>query len=140
MISTQKEFLDTNLFVYLYVDKDKQKVVKDILKNIKFWCISWQVINETNAVLLKKYKFSLKEIRLINQDFFDNFEIVAYDQELVGKWSEIMQKYKLSYRDSMIVASALKAWCSVLYSEDMQHGLIIDETLKIVNPFYIQDI
>ena len=34
----------------------------------------------------------------------------------------------------MIVASALEAKCEILYSEDMQHGQIIEGKLKIINP------
>jgi predicted nucleic acid-binding protein len=35
----------------------------------------------------------------------------------------------------LVIASALKCECSVLFSEDMQHGQIIENTLEIVNPF-----
>ena len=38
-------------------------------------------------------------------------------------------------RDSIVVASALEAGCDRLYTEDMQHGLIVENQLKIVNPF-----
>ncbi len=37
--------------------------------------------------------------------------------------------------DSLIIAAALQANCYTLYSEDMQHEQIIDDTLTIVNPF-----
>lgn len=37
--------------------------------------------------------------------------------------------------DAMIVASALLAECDTLYSEDMQDGLLIEERLRIRNPF-----
>ena len=43
-------------------------------------------------------------------------------------------KYSLSYWDSMIVAAALEASCTVLYSEDMQNGLLVDQRLRIMNP------
>jgi len=42
-------------------------------------------------------------------------------------------RYGFSYYDSLIIASALECECSVLFSEDMQHGQIIESTLKIVN-------
>lgn len=50
--------------------------------------------------------------------------------------SQLRHEYSLSYWDSLIVAAALASEVRVLYSEDMQHGLLIHETLKIVNPFY----
>lgn len=39
------------------------------------------------------------------------------------------------FYDSLIVASALESECTILYSEDMQPGLVIENQLKIVNPF-----
>jgi len=47
----------------------------------------------------------------------------------------ISERYGLSVYDSMIVAAALLAGCDVLYSEDMHDGLVIEERLRIVNPF-----
>ena len=47
----------------------------------------------------------------------------------------IKERYQFSFYDSLIIASALELDCAVLYSEDMQHGQIIDEQLKITNPF-----
>ena len=46
----------------------------------------------------------------------------------------IKDRWKYSFYDSLIIAAALKANCTILYSEDLQHGQIIDD-LKIVNPF-----
>jgi len=31
--------------------------------------------------------------------------------------------------------NGLNCWCACLYSEDMQHGLTIEEKLQIRNPF-----
>lgn len=35
----------------------------------------------------------------------------------------------------MIVAAALLADCSILYSEDMQHGQVLEKRLTVRNPF-----
>ncbi|MBB6250115.1 hypothetical protein [Nitrospirillum iridis] len=42
---------------------------------------------------------------------------------------------QLSLYDAMIVSAALQAGCDTLWSEDMQHGLLIVDRLRIVNPF-----
>jgi len=47
----------------------------------------------------------------------------------------IKEKYHYSWWDSLILTSALENNCKIVYSEDMQHGQIIENTLKIVNPF-----
>jgi predicted nucleic acid-binding protein len=49
--------------------------------------------------------------------------------------NDIRQKYRLSFWDSLIIASALENNCLTLYSEDMQDGQIIEDRLKIINPF-----
>ena len=49
---------------------------------------------------------------------------------------EMRIRYHYSYYDSLILASAVESRCTVLYSEDMQHGQVIEKKLKIVNPFY----
>jgi predicted nucleic acid-binding protein len=48
---------------------------------------------------------------------------------------EICERYKFSFYDSVIVAAALIVGAKVLYSEDLQHGQVIDRQLRIVNPF-----
>jgi predicted nucleic acid-binding protein len=47
----------------------------------------------------------------------------------------LAEPYGISISDAMIVASALHAGCDKLWSEDMQHGMTLDEGLRIVNPF-----
>jgi predicted nucleic acid-binding protein len=44
-------------------------------------------------------------------------------------------QHNLSIYDSMIVAAALEADCDVLWSEDMQHGMIFAGRLRVANPF-----
>jgi len=51
------------------------------------------------------------------------------------KSSQLRDKYSFSFWDSSIVASALHADARLLFSEDMQAGLIVEGKLEIVNPF-----
>src|ERR1035438_1483252 len=46
----------------------------------------------------------------------------------------VYAQHHLSWYDSLIVAAAQEAGCSILYSEDMQHGQRVDD-LRIENPF-----
>ena len=43
--------------------------------------------------------------------------------------------YAFSYWDSLVISSALESGCSILYSEDMQNGQVINKKLTIKNPF-----
>ena len=47
----------------------------------------------------------------------------------------LAERQGLSVYDAMIAASALHASCDTLWSEDMRHGMVVDEGLRIVNPF-----
>jgi predicted nucleic acid-binding protein len=47
----------------------------------------------------------------------------------------LAERYGFSTYDAMIVAVALHAGCDTVWSEDMQHGMALDEGLRIVNPF-----
>lgn len=48
---------------------------------------------------------------------------------------DISSKHGFSHWDSLIIASALEAGCTTLYSEDLQNGQVINGKLKIQNPF-----
>ena len=47
----------------------------------------------------------------------------------------IAERYGFAIFDALIVASALQARSETLWSEDMQHGMVIDGRLRIANPF-----
>ncbi|WP_456325324.1 PIN domain-containing protein [Desulfonauticus submarinus] len=69
------------------------------------------------------------------KDFMHIFNFCLIDRKDIKLAIEIKEKYKFSYWDSLIVASALENNCSILYTEDMQDGQIIEKKLEIVNPF-----
>ena len=50
---------------------------------------------------------------------------------------KLIQKYDFQLFDSLIVALALESDCEILYTEDMQHGLLVNKKLQIVNPFAV---
>lgn len=99
-----------------------------------------------NAVIKKFLNTGIKEsIKKSILDLNDTFEkangfmeifkfgvITKIDIKLA---MNIKKRYKFSYWDSLIIASALENNCAILYSEDMQHGQIIEDRLTIVNPF-----
>jgi predicted nucleic acid-binding protein len=48
---------------------------------------------------------------------------------------DIAARYGFSHYDSLIIAATLESDCMTLYSEDLQHGQVIDQRLTIINPF-----
>jgi predicted nucleic acid-binding protein len=47
----------------------------------------------------------------------------------------IAARYGFSHYDCLIIAAAIASGCSTRYSEDLQHGQVIDSQLTICNPF-----
>jgi predicted nucleic acid-binding protein len=47
----------------------------------------------------------------------------------------IAERYRLQFFDGLMIAVALANRATTLYSEDMQHGLVVDDSLTILNPF-----
>jgi predicted nucleic acid-binding protein len=47
----------------------------------------------------------------------------------------LAERHGFSIYDSFIVAAALAAGCDTLWSEEMQHGMVIEQRLRIANPF-----
>ena len=130
-----KKFIDSNIFLYAFCDKDSQKqlIAKKLVLNDA--SISVQVINEVSVNLLKKFKLSEIQIGDFINSCFTHYDIINLSKEIFITASEIRIKYKISYYDSIIIATALKNKCTILYSEDMQNGQNIENSLKIVNPF-----
>lgn len=132
-----KVFIDTNIVVYLYssdelVKKDRVEKIIDSHSNI---FISTQVINEFINVMHKKRSISLEHIAKAIQELTNYVEIATITTSTIHQALSIAKYYKYSYFDSLIIASALEHQCSLLYTEDMHHQQIIENSLQIINPF-----
>jgi len=129
-------FVDTNIVVYAYSSGDlkKQAISSEILLN-KECVVSTQVINEYCNVCFKKYLMQVSEILLDVNNILDNSELIRIGEATVKQALFIKDRYKYSYYDSLILSSALESGCSIVYAEDMQHGQVIENSLRIVNPF-----
>jgi len=64
-----------------------------------------------------------------------NFSVFSVTRDTSLYALSLKEKYNYSWWDSLVLASALENGCQIVYSEDMQHGQIIENCLKIVNPF-----
>ncbi len=59
---------------------------------------------------------------------------VHSSQGLYAEALRLSGRYRLAWYDSLILAAALEARCSILYTEDIQHGLEAGD-LRVQNPF-----
>lgn len=127
-------FVDTNVLLYL-ASGDAQKADQAEAALAGGGTISVQVLNEITNVLRRKMRMSWSDTHV----FLDMIRALLTVEPLTiathEKGLALSERYGLSVYDAMIVASALLAGCDTLLSEDMQDGLIIDERLRIVNPF-----
>ena len=64
-------------------------------------------------------------------------EVLPVDETTVRKSADIAIRYQLSNWDALIIASSILSGCEILYSEDMQHQMIVDNSLEIINPFLL---
>ncbi|MEH2384575.1 MAG: PIN domain-containing protein [Nostoc sp.] len=131
-------FLDTNLWIYLYtknLPKKYQKIAEIIKNNSLLLLISTQVLGELFYVLSRKRFTSKTDAITILSDLINTFTVQAINTAEVIQALEINTKYNYSYWDSLIIATALLGKCSIIYSEDMQHNQLIDNKIRILNPF-----
>jgi predicted nucleic acid-binding protein len=129
-----KAFIDTNILLYLLSsDIEKANHAETILQ--RGGLISVQVLNEFTNVVRRQQLLSWTEITEVLDLITSIFPVVPLTLETHNKGRFIAERYKLSVYDAMIVASALSGECEILYSEDMQDNLIIEDQLRIGNPF-----
>ena len=125
---------DSNILLYLHDKSDKRKrdIAKSILSDNP--AISTQVISEFINVARRQLNLPKANIITYCADLLRDCEIIRVSCKTLTNAAALIEKYDFQIFDSIIVASALDANCTILYSEDMQHGLVIDR-LTIVNPF-----
>jgi predicted nucleic acid-binding protein len=128
------KFVDSNIVLYLASDDRRKAETSHVL--LQAGCVvSVQVLNEITNVLRRKHRFTWQEVRVFLAMVRNVCEIVDVQIETHLLGLNIAERYGFSIYDAMIVASALHAGCSTLYSEDMQHGQSIDGLLTVINPY-----
>jgi predicted nucleic acid-binding protein len=136
-----KSFLDSNIFIYTYDDRDpiRQSIADNLIRSLAIGgeaVISYQVIHEFfNWALVKSVvKMPHVEAERHLNTTFRPLHIVPHSTALVSDAIRIQERYRLSWYDSLIVAAAQHGGCTTLYSEDLQHGQQFD-SLTVRDPF-----
>ncbi len=138
-------FIDTNIWVYALLeaksDAGKQQVALTLLRNLPPSVsihVSAQVINEFHWTLARKYRLADAVVydKAINGIVAVASSVLPLELATYLAAFGIRERYTFSFWDSLIVASALQAGCTTLYTEDMNHGMTVDKKLHIVNPFH----
>jgi predicted nucleic acid-binding protein len=135
-----KVFLDTNILIYAYDVSAGEKhrtaggIVMDLWKS-GLGLTSTQVLQEFFVNVTRKIPKPLDK-RLagdIVSDFL-KWDVIVNDGGSILGAIEILLKYNYSFWDALIIEAAVRGGSSLLLSEDLAHGQII-EGIPIENPF-----
>lgn len=125
---------DTNIVFYALTTGEKTDRAEAVLATVDF--LSVQVLNEYAHASHRKLR--------------REWEDVARDLELLRLWVDVIKpievraseiavrlagRYRISFYDALLLAVAMESGARTFYTEDMQHGLVVDGSLTIVNPF-----
>jgi predicted nucleic acid-binding protein len=138
----EKIFLDTNILIYAYTSNEAAKTafIHDFFKKRlpdTGVIISTQVLGEFYTVMAR-HKYPHKKIMEILRDLMNSSSVSGITLSTIEQCITLKEKYMYSWWDSLILASALESSCNIVFSEDMQHGQIIEKSLYIENPFLIK--
>lgn len=132
---TDKRFVDSNIWLYAFMDSRSAKRDQALqIIDAAGVMLSTQVINEVCSNLLRKASYTELELQQTIANFQARYPILNVTMDIIRQASELRDHYSFSYWDSVVVATAIQADCSVIYSEDMQHNQRIGK-LSIINPF-----
>lgn len=132
-------FVDTNIWLYAFVvadDPSKSAIAGKLIADIEP-VISTQVINEVCVNLLRQAIFSEDQISQLIEAFYGKYRVVELGRSALLEASRLRKAYSLSFWDSTIVSTALNSGVSLLYSEDMQDGMVFEGRLQVRNPFAV---
>jgi predicted nucleic acid-binding protein len=134
-------FLDTNIFIYSFDRSSATKnrraaqLIRQAVATRK-GIVSYQVIQEFFNVALRRFAqpMTVPEAEQYLSAVFRPLLAIQSSPALISETLRLTAKHRLSWYDSLIVAAATEGGCSILYSEDLQHGQRFGE-VKVENPF-----
>lgn len=129
-------FIDTNILVYCYTDDEpiKQQKALDIANGFDTF-ISTQVLTELSNTLKRKFTLDWPSVEKVICEVSSDFNVFVNKPDTIERACQIADKYQYYFYDSLIISAALSCNCKTLYSEDMQDGQVIENSLTIINPF-----
>jgi len=133
-MSGADSFFDTSVLLYLLSDDTVRADRIETLLSAR-GVISVQVLNEFAVVALRKLKMPLNEVREILDTIRAVCAVETITLETHDRGLAVFERYRFSLYDSMLVATALISGAKILYSENLQNGQVIDDQLRVTNPF-----
>ena len=129
-------FLDSNILIYIFSDSepDKQRRAREAIAADA--CVTGtNNLNEMNHVLSRKKILPVPKLTEVMDTIHELAQVKTVEISAMYEAVHLMNRYQYSYFDALVIAMALQHGCDTLYSEDMQHGQVIDNKLTIRNIF-----
>jgi predicted nucleic acid-binding protein len=139
-LTPSRQFVDTNVLIYAHDSTagSKQAHAKNLLQEL--WkggngCISMQILqgfyyNVTQKIAMPMSKPEAAEnIRLLSQ-----WKVHSPHPRDILNAIQIQQHYQLSFWDALVINSAARLGCQIIWSEDLNAGQVY-EGVTVQNPF-----
>jgi predicted nucleic acid-binding protein len=132
---SEARFLDTNVLLYLIsANTTKAAQVEALLVNAP-GVISIQVLNEFANVAVRKFGAPWPRVREALDILIATLDVMPVTLETHRLGVQLSERYRLSLYDSLLLAAAILAGCTVFLTEDLQDGQLIEGQLTVRNPF-----
>ena len=135
-----KFFFDTNVLVYLFDadSSDKRKKARALFRKhaeAGDILMSTQVLQEFYVTVTRKLARPLDATAAATAvASFAELPLVQIDAQLILSAIHRSRTNQLSFWDALVVQAAIEGNAGTLYSEDMQHGQMLD-SVRVVDPF-----
>ena len=134
----ERSFFDTNILIYTDESAFPEKQAKAIQLLDDGWnsgniVLSTQVLQEYFAASTRKLGVK-PEIAQRKIGLLAHLNIISIEHGDIVQAIDIHRLHSFSFWDALIIRMAQKSSCTVLYSEDFQHGQQIGD-VRVTNPF-----
>lgn len=131
--------IDTNIWVYAITQNDleKHQIAQKLIRELKpdrRILSSPQIVNEISFTLMRN-GVPDTEIHELMEAIYADLRVINFTPQIVRQASQIRETYKYKFWDSLIIATALSSYCLILYSDQLPHNAVIEDRLRILNPF-----
>lgn len=131
-------FLDANVLAYTDDDRapEKQEVALDLVEHLRregTGVLSTQILQEYFVTATRKMGVPVETARRKIEIFARMNVVVNRVDDLIAA-IDLHASHQLSFWDALLVQAATRSGCSVLFTEDLQHGQRFGE-LEVINPF-----
>lgn len=135
-METHRIAIDANVLLYVYDSRDINKQNRAIEILLKKPFVTQLVIFEFMKVLERKFKREKKEITKLTIKLLTELVYPLSQHSDIHNYAHfLVQRYNYGLSDILVLSDSILNNCSVLLSEDMCNGMIVDKKIKIVNPF-----